>query len=153
MIIFRHFFFKLRCNISPPGKFFAVFYVSNLCSEHFHARTTHTHTHNTRRRSDVNPCAKIPEISFHDAHERNAEQAYIGARVLVAEYYKKPSELSGRKGKSLSVKQSAHILTIEEFSVRLWICTRFHALYIKFVAESHVRFPRNFHIYKLIFLP
>jgi len=78
---------------------------------------THTHTHNTRRRSDVNHCAEIPEISFYAAHERNVVQAYITAPLLVAEYYRKPREMSGRKGRS--VKHSAHILTFEEFSVHL----------------------------------
>jgi len=78
---------------------------------------THKHTHNTRRRSDVNQCAEIPEISFYAAHERNVVQAHITAPILVAEYYRKPSEMSGRKGRS--VKHSAHIPTVEEFYVRL----------------------------------
>jgi hypothetical protein len=109
MIIFRHVIFKLICNIFPPEKFLPVFYVSKLCSEHFHAHTTRARAQNTRRRSDVNLCAEIPEISFHAPHERNAVQAYIAYPVLVPEYYRTPSEVSGRKEQVKGEAERTHI--------------------------------------------
>ena len=76
------------------------------CAANTFAHAQNTHTHNTRRRSDVNQCAGIPEISFYATHERNAVQAYIAAPVLVAEYYRKRREMSGRKGKKCEAERT-----------------------------------------------
>jgi hypothetical protein len=105
---------------------FCRYFTFRSCAANTFTHAQHTHT--CAQHAEIFRCKSVRRNSWDFSSRRPWKECCTGlyccsssgCRIL-----QEAERTVWQKGKS--VKQSAHILTVEEFSVRLWICTRFHS--------------------------